>query len=124
MLSVLCNRTYRHLFAAQVIALIGTGLATVALGLLAFELAGGEAGSVLGMALAIKMIAYVGVAPVAKDPLADLCSHNGPHGRRLEFRRCLQVFLAAAHNSPYGRPASEQAASTGNMPTLKRKVRF
>ncbi|WP_137389602.1 MFS transporter [Rhodoligotrophos defluvii] len=65
MLGILANRTYRHLFAAQVIALIGTGLATVALGLLAFELAGGEAGVVLGTALAIKMIAYVGVAPVA-----------------------------------------------------------
>jgi MFS family permease len=64
-LGILANRTYRHLFAAQVIALIGTGLATVALGLLAFELAGGEAGAVLGTALAIKMIAYVGVAPLA-----------------------------------------------------------
>jgi hypothetical protein len=39
MLSVLANRTYRHLFAAQVIALIGTGLLTVASGLLAFRLA-------------------------------------------------------------------------------------
>lgn len=65
MLSVLSNRTYRHLFAAQVIALVGTGLATVALGLLAFDLAGGQAGAVLGTALAIKMIAYVGVAPIA-----------------------------------------------------------
>ena len=65
MLSVLANRTYRHLFAAQVIALIGTGLATVALGLLAYDLAGAEAGAVLGTALAIKMIAYVGVSPVA-----------------------------------------------------------
>lgn len=64
MLNVLRNRTYRHLFAAQVIALTGTGLMTVALGLLAFELAGGQAGAVLGAALAIKMIAYVGVAPV------------------------------------------------------------
>lgn len=65
MLDILANRTYRHLFAAQVIALIGTGLATVALGLLAFDLAGDNAGMVLGTALAIKMIAYVGVAPVA-----------------------------------------------------------
>src|SRR5215213_6953979 len=64
MLSVLGNRTYRHLFAAQVIALLGTGLATVALGLLAFEIAGGEAGAVLGTALAIKMVAYIGVAPI------------------------------------------------------------
>ena len=65
MLSVLANRTYRHLFLAQVIALIGTGLATVALGLLAYDIAGGDAGAVLGTALAIKMAAYIGVAPVA-----------------------------------------------------------
>ncbi len=64
MLDVLANRTYRHLFAAQVIALAGTGLLTVALGLLAYELAGADAGVVLGTALAIKMVAYVGVAPV------------------------------------------------------------
>jgi H+ antiporter protein len=64
MLAVLRNRTYRHLFAAQVIALIGTGMMTVALGLLAFRIAGDKAGAVLGTALAIKMIAYVGVAPV------------------------------------------------------------
>ena len=66
MLSVLNNRTYRHLFTAQVIALVGTGLMTVALGLLAYELAGADAGAVLGSALAIKMLAYVGVAPVAQ----------------------------------------------------------
>ncbi|MHA3795491.1 MFS transporter [Sphingomonas sp. YL-JM2C] len=65
MLRVLANRTYRHLFFAQVIALVGTGLATVALGLLAYDIAGGDAGAVLGTALAIKMIAYIGVAPIA-----------------------------------------------------------
>lgn len=64
MISVLANRTYRHLLSAQIIALIGTGLATVALGLLAFDLAGGNAGAVLGTALAIKMVAYIGIAPV------------------------------------------------------------
>ena len=65
MLDVLANRTYRHLFLAQVIALIGTGLATVALGLLAYDIAGGSAGAVLGTALAIKMAAYIGIAPIA-----------------------------------------------------------
>jgi MFS family permease len=65
MLSPLRNRSYRRLFAAQVAALLGTGLATVALGLLAYEIAGARAGEVLGAALAIKMVAYVGVAPVA-----------------------------------------------------------
>lgn len=64
MLEVLSNRTYRHLFLAQVIALIGTGLLTVALGLLAYRLAGADAGSVLGTALAIKMVAYVLIAPI------------------------------------------------------------
>lgn len=65
MFSILKNRTYRHLFLAQVIALLGTGLATVALGIQAFELASANAGAVLGTALAIKMIAYVVVAPIA-----------------------------------------------------------
>lgn len=65
MLSILRNRTYRHLFLAQIVALTGTGLATVALGLLAFDLAGERAGLVLGTALTIKMVAYVTVAPVA-----------------------------------------------------------
>ncbi|WP_316859081.1 MFS transporter [uncultured Cohaesibacter sp.] len=65
MLSILANRTYRHLFAAQIIALVGTGLATVALGLLAWDLAGEDAGVVLGTALAIKMVAYVSLAPIA-----------------------------------------------------------
>ncbi|MGY4918541.1 MFS transporter [Streptomyces sp. 900116325] len=70
MLSVLCDRTYRHLFTAQIIALVGTGLATVALGLLAYDLAGANAGSVLGTALAIKMVAYVAIAP-AVGAVAD-----------------------------------------------------
>lgn len=64
MLSVLRHTAYRNLFTAQVVALLGTGLLTVALGLLAFDLAGGQAGAVLGTALTIKMIAYVFVAPV------------------------------------------------------------
>lgn len=64
MFSVLAHPAYRRLFTAQVVALLGTGLLTVALGLLAFDLAGSNAGAVLGTALTIKMLAYVGVAPV------------------------------------------------------------
>jgi MFS family permease len=71
-LDVLRNQTYRHLFLAQVVALVGTGLATVALGLLAYDLAGANAGRVLGTALAIKMIAYVFVSPLASALLARL----------------------------------------------------
>lgn len=64
MLKVLSNRVYGRLFTAQIIALVGTGLLTVALGLLAYDIAGARAGAVLGTALAIKMIAYVTVAPI------------------------------------------------------------
>lgn len=86
MLGVLRQRTYRHLFAAQALSLIGTGLATVALGLLAYELAGGEAGAVLGTALAIKMISYVGVAPVA--------TAFAPHLPRRTLLVCLDLVRA------------------------------
>ncbi|WP_193187829.1 MFS transporter [Nisaea sediminum] len=58
------NTAYRHLFAAQALSLLGTGLTTIALGLLAYDLAGADAGMVLGTALAIKMIAYVGLGPI------------------------------------------------------------
>lgn len=65
------DRTAAPTIVSQIIrrtgvSLLGTGLATVALGLLAFDLAGPKAGTVLGTALANKMIAYVGVAPVAQ----------------------------------------------------------
>lgn len=63
-MSPLADRTYRRLFAAQVIALLGTGLSSIALALLAYDLAGGDAGAVLGTALALKMVAYVGIAPI------------------------------------------------------------
>lgn len=65
MINILKHPVYARLFSAQVIALLGTGLLTVALGLLAYDLAGDKAGVVLGTALAIKMIAYVGLAPIA-----------------------------------------------------------
>ncbi|MGW6533695.1 MFS transporter [Streptomyces venezuelae] len=70
MRSVLQNRTYRRLFTAQIVALTGTGLATVALSLLAYDLAGADASAVLGTALALKMVAYVALAPLI-SALAD-----------------------------------------------------
>ena len=62
--SPLLNPAYRKLFFAQVTSLLGTGLTTVALALLAFDMAGDKAGQVLGTAFALKMVAYVLVAPV------------------------------------------------------------
>jgi MFS family permease len=75
MLDILKHRTYRHLFFAQVVALLGTGLATVALSLMAFDLAGNEAGQILGTAMAIKMTAYVLIAPLA-SALAESVSRR------------------------------------------------
>ena len=81
MLEILADRTYRHLFIAQVAALVGTGLATIALGLLAYDIAGADAGWVLGTVFSIKMVAYIGVAP-----LASAVAHRIP-------RRALLVAL-------------------------------
>lgn len=64
MLAVLRNPTYARLFSAQIIALLGTGLLTVALGLLAYDIAGSDAGAVMGTVMTIKMVAYVLVSPV------------------------------------------------------------
>ncbi|HEY0187542.1 MAG TPA: MFS transporter [Cellulomonas sp.] len=72
MLRALAHPVYRRLFLAQVVALAGTGLATVALGLLAYDLAGSGAGGVLGTVFAVKMVAYVAVAPVANAAVARL----------------------------------------------------
>lgn len=70
MLSALAHPVYRRLFAAQVVALAGTGVATVALGLLAYDLAGRRAGVVLGTVFTVKMVAYVALAPLAATLVA------------------------------------------------------
>ncbi len=72
MLDILRQGLFARLFAAQIVALLGTGLLTVALGLLAYELSGGRAGAVLGTALAIKMIAYVTLAPIGSALFAHV----------------------------------------------------
>lgn len=56
--------SFRKLFAAQVIALVGSGLSTVAMTLLVYDLSGGNTAAVLGTALSIKMVAYVVFAPI------------------------------------------------------------
>ncbi|MFX0538527.1 MFS transporter [Ornithinimicrobium sp. Y1847] len=72
LLGVLNDPAYAKLFGAQVIALLGTGLLTVALGLLAFDIAGGQAGVVLGVAMTIKMVAYVAISPLASAVVAHV----------------------------------------------------
>ncbi|SMY31967.1 MFS transporter [Photobacterium andalusiense] len=58
------NRNYIRLLAAQITSLIGTGVSSVCLALLAYNLAGNNAGLVLSIAFAIKMVAYIGLAPI------------------------------------------------------------
>jgi hypothetical protein len=66
------KEAYARLFTANALALLGTGVATVALALLAYELAAAQAGAVLGTALAIKMGANILVAPLASAFAARL----------------------------------------------------
>jgi MFS family permease len=56
--------SYYRLFAGYVLAFFATGIATVALALFAFDLAGDDSGAVIGTALSLKMLAYVFAAPV------------------------------------------------------------
>ena len=72
MLTTLRHRVFARLFLAQVVALLGTGLLTVALALLAYDLAGDRAGTVLGTALTLKMVAYVVLSPLFAALLAGL----------------------------------------------------
>ena len=55
MLAPLANRVNRRLLLAQVSALVGTGVMRVALALLAYELAGEAAGTVIGIALTLRI---------------------------------------------------------------------
>lgn len=59
------KRSYYRLFSGYVLALFATGIATVALALLAFDLSGEDSGAILGTALSIKMLAYVVAAPMS-----------------------------------------------------------
>lgn len=59
------KRSYYRLFTGYVLATIATGVAVVALSLLAYDLEGADAGAVIGTALSIKMLAYVIGAPLA-----------------------------------------------------------
>ena len=85
------NAVYRKLFAAQVIALTGTGLSTIALALLAYSLAEGNAGAILGVALSLKMAAYVFVSP-AGGGLAHLLPRK-PLMIAMDVMRAVLVLL-------------------------------
>ena len=65
MLSVLSEKSFRNLFFAQNFSLLGNGLATIAISLLAFDLAGRNAALILSGLFTIKMLIYVIFSPFA-----------------------------------------------------------
>ena len=65
MLSVLSEKSFRNLFFAQNFSLLGSGLATIAISLLAFDLTGRNAALILSGLFTIKMFVYVIFSPIA-----------------------------------------------------------
>lgn len=62
---------FRWLFTAQILSLLGIGIMTVGLALLAYDVGGlSTAGKLLGGLFALKMVAYVFLAPVAEAVLS------------------------------------------------------
>lgn len=59
------NLSFQRLFWAHVVSLVGSGLSSVALGLLAHQLVGASASAVLGITLAIRIVVIVLCAPWA-----------------------------------------------------------
>ncbi len=58
-------RSYYRLYFAYVTGLFATGIAVVALTLVAFDLAGDDSPAVIGTALSLKMLAFIFAAPVS-----------------------------------------------------------
>ncbi|QGP55312.1 H+ Antiporter protein [Piscirickettsia salmonis] len=61
---ILTNPLFRKLFCAQILATFGTGLSSIALAQLAYHLSDRHAGKILGIALVLKMVAYIFGAPL------------------------------------------------------------
>ena len=121
--SALADPTYRRLFAAHVTSLAGTGLATVALALLAYELAEDDAGIVLGTALALKMVAYVGIAPLV-GAFADRLPRKG-FLITLDLVRAGIVALIPLASEPwhiYALVFALNAGSAGFTPTFQATI--
>jgi MFS transporter, NRE family, putaive nickel resistance protein len=64
------NRDFVRLFGAQLTSVLGSGVTSVALAAFAYELAGSNATVVIGMALTLRIVAFVTVSPIA-GVLAD-----------------------------------------------------
>jgi len=89
------NRTFARLYLAQLVHLAGDALVWVALALLAFEIAGPRAAAVLGVALTMRVAAFVVFAPIA-GVLADRLPRVWLMVGALAGRAAILVALAGA----------------------------
>lgn len=65
MFSALRHRDFRRLFGAHIVALLGTGLSTIAVGFLAVGVSDTSAAGIIGTLLGIKMLTFLLIAPFA-----------------------------------------------------------
>jgi len=90
------NSVFRWLFTAQVLSLLGIGIMTVGLALHAYELGGAkQAGKILGALFALKMVVYVGLAPVAEAVLSRFAGRAVLIGLDV-FRLCVLILFYLA----------------------------
>jgi MFS transporter, NRE family, putaive nickel resistance protein len=93
--AVLGNRVFARLYLAQTVHLLGDALVWVAVALLAFELAGERAAAVLGIALTMRVTAFVLLAPFA-GALADRLSRKALMVGALSARMVVLLLLSGA----------------------------
>ena len=94
-LLALRNPAFARLYLAQLVHLLGDALVWVALALLAFELAGERAAAVLGLALTLRVTAFVVLSPFA-GVLADRVSRKAIMVTALLARMGVLAGLAVA----------------------------
>ncbi len=95
MFAVLRNRVFARLYVAQTTHLLGDALVWVAVALLAFELAGESAAAVLGIALTMRVSAFVLLSPFA-GVLADRISRKAMMVGALSARMVVLLLLSGA----------------------------
>ncbi|MFU8887237.1 MAG: MFS transporter [Trueperaceae bacterium] len=96
-LMALRNPAFARLYLAQLVHLLGDALVWVALALLAFELAGERAAAVLGIALTLRVTAFVVLSPFA-GVLADRVSRKAIMVTALLARMGVLAGLAVANS--------------------------
>lgn len=90
------HRVFRWLFTAQLLSLLGVGVMTVGLALMAYSLGGAaQAGKVLGGIFALKMVVYVGLAPLAEAVLSRFDPRRVLIGLDI-LRLCVLLLLGLA----------------------------